>query len=205
MDHPATVESVTLWLEHLKAGDPAAAGPLWERYFARLVTLARARLRAAPRAAADEEDVALSAFDSFCRGVEAGRFPRLSDRDDLWRLLLVITARKAAALARWEGRAKRGGGRVVQASAVGGEDDSAADVLAGLAGGEPTPVAAAQVSEECDRLLALLGDGELRQLAIWKLEGHTNAEIAGKLGKSVPTVERKLARVRMAWEREGGP
>jgi DNA-directed RNA polymerase specialized sigma24 family protein len=201
MDHPPSADAVTVWLERLKAGDPAAAGPLWDRYFARLVTLARARLRAAPRAAADEEDVALSAFDSFCRRAAAGRFPRLDDRDDLWQVLLVITARKAAALARREGRQKRGGGRVVQASAAGGEGSSA-DVLAGLAGGEPTPEAAAQVAEEYGRLLALLGDGELRRLAIWKLEGHTNAEIAGKLGKSVPTVERKLARIRQAWERE---
>ena len=205
MDHPPPADAVTVWLEHLKAGDPAAAGALWDRYFARLVTLARARLHANSRAAADEEDVALSAFDSFCRRAGAGRFPRLADRDDLWQVLLVITARKAAALARREGRQKRGGGRVVQASAAGGTDGSAADVLAGLAGGEPTPAAAAQVAEECGRLLSLLGDGELRRLAIWKMEGHTNAEIAAKLGKSVPTVERKLARVRQAWEREAQP
>ena len=82
---------------------------------------------------------------------------------------------------------------------------SAADVLAGLAGGEPTPAAAAEVAEECGRLLALLGDGDLRRLAIWKMEGHTNAEIAAKLGKSVPTVERKLTRIRQAWERETQP
>ena len=100
MDNPPPADSVTVWLEHLKAGDPAAAGPLWERYFARLVTLARARLRLAPRAARDEEDVALSAFHNFCRGVEAGRFPRLDDRDDLWQVLFMITTCKAAALAR---------------------------------------------------------------------------------------------------------
>jgi DNA-directed RNA polymerase specialized sigma24 family protein len=90
---------------------------------------------------------------------------------------------------------------VVQAAA-GGADGSAMDVLAGLAGGEPTPEAAAEVAEECGRLLSRLGDGDLRRLAIWKMEGYTNAEIAAKLGKSVPTVERKLARIRQAWERK---
>src|SRR4051794_29187265 len=89
--------SVSRWLGDLKAGDEAAVQPLWERYFARLVTLARARLRAGRRGAADEEDAALSAFNSFCTGVARGRFPRLADRDDLWRLLVVITARKAGA------------------------------------------------------------------------------------------------------------
>ena len=91
-----TADPVTLWIGQLQAGDPAATRPLWDRYFHRLVGLARKRLRGSPRRAADEEDVALSAFASFCRGVEHGRFPRLEDQDDLWRLLVTITARKAA-------------------------------------------------------------------------------------------------------------
>jgi hypothetical protein len=81
----STAGSVTRWLEQLKAGEQAAVQQLWTRYYARLVRLAREKLGAAPRQAADEEDVALSAFDSFCRAAEAGRFPRLLDRDDLWR------------------------------------------------------------------------------------------------------------------------
>ena len=67
---------------------------------------------------------------------------------------------------------------------------------------EPTPVFAAQVAEECRRLLSILNDGELRELAIWKMEGFTNEEIAGKIDRSIPTVERKLARIRKLWERE---
>ena len=69
----ASEGSVTSWLDQLKAGDTAAAQPLWEAYFRRLVALARGKLQGAPRRAADEEDVALSAFDSFCRGAEQGR------------------------------------------------------------------------------------------------------------------------------------
>src|SRR6516164_1255619 len=102
-----TPGSVTAWIEQLKAGDAAAAAPLWQGYFRRLVGLARQRLGAAPRRAADVEDVALSAFDSFCRGAAAGRFPRLDDRDDLWALLVTITARKAAEQVRRERRLKR--------------------------------------------------------------------------------------------------
>src|SRR5262249_10517796 len=101
--------SVTRWLGQLRTGDPAAAQQLWERYFRRLVGLARKKLQGTPRRAADEEDVALSAFDSFCRNAERGRFPRLADRDSLWRLLMLMTARKAAHLLRDQGRQKRGG------------------------------------------------------------------------------------------------
>src|SRR5262245_25066321 len=105
--------SVTRWLWALKGGDPAAAQPLWERYHRRLVALARQKLQPARRREADEEDVVQSAFHSFFQGVARGRFPQLNDRDDLWRLLVVITARKALdQLARQH--SKRQGGGTVQ-------------------------------------------------------------------------------------------
>src|SRR5206468_12688890 len=104
--------SVTHWINLLKGGDAAAVQRLWEAYFPRLVGLARKKLREAPRRAADEEDVALSAFDSFCDGLAQGRFPQLTDRDDLWHILVLITARKALQLMRHEQRQKRGGGTV---------------------------------------------------------------------------------------------
>jgi DNA-directed RNA polymerase specialized sigma24 family protein len=185
--------SVTHWIDQLKAGDPAAAQPLWERYFQRLVVLARQRLRTAPRRLADEEDVALNAFDSFCRDAQGGRFPRLADRDDLWRLLVLLTAQKAQDLARHERRQKRGGLRAAR-----GDDEDLAQVL----GKEPSPEFAAQVGEECQRLLALLSDGQLRSIALWKMEGHSNEEIAAKLGCTPRTVERRLAVIRSLWSQE---
>src|SRR5947209_130256 len=103
--------SVSQLLDGLIVGDCEAVERLWRRYFGRLVGLARRKLEGAARRAADEEDVALSAFHSFCKNAEAGRFPQLLDRDSLWRLLVVITLRKAAHLVRDENRGKRGGGR----------------------------------------------------------------------------------------------
>src|SRR5271157_2090248 len=111
--------SVSALIARLEAGDHEAAQPLWERYYPRLVELARKHLRGTTRRAADEEDVALSAFDSFCRGVEKGRFPQLKDRDGLWSLLVLITARKAADLANYNRRERRGGGQVRGDSALG--------------------------------------------------------------------------------------
>ena len=184
---------------------PTAAQPLWERYFDPLVRLARTKLRAAHRAGADadEEDAALSAFDSFCRGVAQGRFPQLADRDDLWRLLVTITARKVVDQARRRGRQRRGGGRILGEAALAGPD--AAGEPAGLdavVGPEPTPEFAALVAEECRRLLDALGDETLRRIATWKMEGYTNEEIATRLGCAVRTVANKLKLIRMAWERE---
>jgi DNA-directed RNA polymerase specialized sigma24 family protein len=176
-----------------------AAEQLWQLYFGRLVRLAQARLKAAPRGAADEEDVALSAFDSFCRGAVRGQFPRLSDRDDLWRLLVTITARKAADHLRRERCQRRGGGRVVGEAALDAADPEAGRWLEQVVGREPTPSFVAQVVDECRRLLEGLGDEELRTVALLRMEGYSNDQVAERLGCGLRSVERKLARIRTRW------
>jgi DNA-directed RNA polymerase specialized sigma24 family protein len=197
--------SVTGWLGNLREGDLAAAQPLWERYFARLVAVARGKLRKVHRgrAAADEEDAALSAFNSFCAGAARGKFPQLSDRDDLWRLLVVITARKALGQARRQHRKKRGGGRVVAEVDLFGSELGAADgSLAGLeriAAAGPTPEFAAMMAEECQRLLDALDDDELRKVAVSRMEGYDNDEIALQLGCARRTVARRLDLIRQTW------
>jgi DNA-directed RNA polymerase specialized sigma24 family protein len=190
--------SVTLWLESLKAGDAAAAGKLWRRYFEALVRLARDRLRGAPRAVADEEDAALNAFDSFVRGAARGRYPRLDDRDDLWRLLVTITERKAFDQAQQERRQKRGGGRVVGMAGA-GDPGGAVDVADAM----PTPEFAAMVADECRVLLGRLRDDSLRQVALLRMEGYSNEEIADRLGCSLRTVARKVELIRRTWAGEG--
>jgi DNA-directed RNA polymerase specialized sigma24 family protein len=195
-------DAVTHWIEQLKAGDRAAAQGIWENYFRRLVGLARKRLRDAPRRMADEEDVALSALDSFCRGAERGRFPQLADRHDLWPLLAVITARKAADLVQQQQRRKRGGGRVQGESGFAGADGSPAGP-GQILSQEPTPDQAALVAEECRRLLESLGETELRSVALWKMEGYTTEEIAARLGCVPRTVERKLRRIRAILDAQG--
>jgi DNA-directed RNA polymerase specialized sigma24 family protein len=194
--------SVTRWLGHLKTGDPAAVQHLWERYFLSLVELARKRLRQGPPRAADEEDVALSAFDSFCRNARDGRFPQLLDRENLWRLLVVITLRKASHLLRDESRQKRGG--TARLAEPAGEDDQAAFLERALSR-EPSPELAAQVTEEYERLLRLLGDDQLRQVAVWRMEGHSVEEISAKVGCAPRSVKRKLQLIRTLWEDEGSP
>jgi DNA-directed RNA polymerase specialized sigma24 family protein len=195
--------SVTRWLGELKAGDRDAAQSLWNRYFQRLAVLARARLRAlrVGTADADEEDAALSAFDSFCAGVERGRFPQLSDRDDLWRLLVTITKRKASDHAQRQRRLKRGGGRRHnEAHLVGNASGCLQMTIEQIAGDEPTPEFAALVAEEYRNRLESLQDEMLRKVAICKLEGYTNEEIADQLGCAPRTVGNKLKLIRLKWE-----
>jgi DNA-directed RNA polymerase specialized sigma24 family protein len=189
----ASEGSVTGWLGQLQVGEESAVQKLWERYFDQLVRLARKKLQKAPCRMADEEDVALSAFNSFCRQAERGRFPQLQDRHNLWQLLVVLTARKASHLMRDETRQKRGGGQVpVALDAVGFEQ---------IVHSEPTPAFAAEIAEECQRLLGQLGDQDLERIAVWKMEGWTSEEIAEKLSCAPRTVERKLRLIRSIWEK----
>jgi DNA-directed RNA polymerase specialized sigma24 family protein len=193
--------SVTRWIGDLvENADPdSAAQKLWERYFDQLVHLARDRLRTISGGPADAEDAALSAFDSFCRGAAAGRFPRLNDRDDLWPLLVTITVRKASDQARRERRLKRGGGRVRSEQELGRPDADGGGVLDQVVGREPTPELAAMMAEQYLHLLGRLADETLRRIAAWKLEGDSNEEIAARLGCGVRTVERKLGVIRSCW------
>ncbi|HUP77027.1 MAG TPA: ECF-type sigma factor [Pirellula sp.] len=191
---PLTDASVTNWLRKLEAGHDQAAQRLWDVFFERLVLLAQQRMRTSPNGVADAEDIALSAFASFCLGVQNQRFPELSDRHGLWKLLVSITLRKLMHTLRDQSRQKRGGDfrQIPQAM----------DSLDGLfeieqiIACEPTPEIAAQIAEQFDRWMQALESEELVRLTQWKLEGYTNNEIAQKCGLTARTIERKLNLIR---------
>ncbi len=185
--------SVTGWFHELQQGKSQAAQGLWEAYFSRLVGLARRRLEGTARKMADEEDVALSAFKSFCLGAQNGRFDNIEDRDSLWRLLVVITARKAADLAAYQKMQKRDVARVQE----GGKDDDA--MIDRMVGQEPTPEFAALIGEEFRLKLESLESNSLRQIALLKMEGYSNEEIAEQQQCSLTTVKRRLRMIRQTW------
>lgn len=188
----STDGSITRWIADLRRGDDAAAGGLWAAYFARMVAVAGRKLAAAGRGA-DDEDAALSAFKSFCLGAKAGRFPQLTDRGNLWPLLLALTSHKCVDQVRRATRLKRGGPE----GAVAAELDL-------ITSREPTPELLAEVNERLAGLLDRLdrtGDPALRRIAVWKLEGESTDDIAARLGCSRRTVERKLAVVELVWDR----
>jgi RNA polymerase sigma factor (sigma-70 family) len=193
-------DSVTTWIGRLRDGDHDAAQRLWERYFGKLVTFARGKLQGVSRRAADEEDVALSAFHSFCQAAQ--RFPRLNNRDDLWQVLVMLTARKAYVERREQQTLKRGG----TADTEGPRTVGVAGVeLDEIIGEEPTPEFAASVAEQFEVMLAKLPEAELRQVARLRLEEYTSEEIADRLGITERTVRRKLVLIRSYWEKDGPP
>jgi RNA polymerase sigma factor (sigma-70 family) len=180
-------QSITRLIRAAQADHASAAGPLFAAYFDRLVQLARKRLQNLPGMANYDEDVALRSFQSVYQRVRDPDRPlQLAGRDDLWRLLATRTISRAIDLIRRHRP---------------GEVPGAADVERLLAR-EPTPEEAVEMADECRRLLNLLDEPELRQIALWKVEGYTNDEIAARLDCVPRTVERKVSRIRVLWKHE---
>jgi DNA-directed RNA polymerase specialized sigma24 family protein len=192
--------SVSQWISELEAGDSEAAAKIWRRYGARLLRLAQNRLGTTRRRVSDEEDIALTAFAQFCRGVQQKRFAKLEDRDDLWHLLVVLTVRKSVDQVRRETRRSERGESVFR---VANDCTSQTPGIDQVTGSQFPPDLVVQSLEQCELLLSRLDDETLRQVALWKLEGLTNEEIAEKLGCVTRTVERKLAILRRKWEAFG--
>lgn len=184
--------SISHWLDGLRKGDSLAAQELWNRYFARLVAVAQARLSNLSREASGE-DVALSALKSVMIGVRENRFPDLADRSSLWPLLVTITARKSVSEVRRQLAQKR-------SVAAECRFEDVRDYI----GVEPTPEFAIEVADELERLVLSLGDPSLRRLVEQKLAGCTNEEIANEFGCTVRTVIRKLNLIRQEWREMSG-
>jgi DNA-directed RNA polymerase specialized sigma24 family protein len=186
------------WIAALKRGEKDAAQRLFEEYFLRLVGLARKKLQALPPRMADPSGAALSAMNNFFQGARRNAFPRLNDRNDLWRLLVVITARKAAHALRDASRQKRGGGRARGESAIGIDSDFNGSQQALSA--EPTPEMAAILAEELDHRLRHLNDELLVHIARLKFDGFSTIEIATEMRRTPRTIERKLELIREIWK-----
>lgn len=191
---------VSHWIQQIKTGDSAAANHLWQHYFDRLVRSVRGRLYGQNRAVSDEEDIVLSVFESFYNAAEKGRFPDLSDRDDLWQLLLRMAARKVVDKHRHDQRQRRGGNIKLHAL---GQSGSAEDgQIIEAIGEEPSPEMVLMMQESVEQLFSHLGVGQLRDLAGAKLEGYSNAELAKRFGCSERTIERRLHLIREKCQQE---
>lgn len=192
--------SITRLLAELRDGNQKGLIVLWERYFERLVNLARQQLKSRTHLAADGEDVAISALQSLCHGIERGKFPELHDRNDLWKLLVVITRNKATDLRRQHYSQKKGLGKVRGDSVFPDGQDGVGVGFDRFLEDGPSLEFLVQLSEEHERRISLLvREPRLKQIALLKFESYTNQEIAEYLGIAVSTVERKIKRIREIW------
>jgi RNA polymerase sigma factor (sigma-70 family) len=189
-------------LQAFKTGDRQAVDHLWEEYQQRLLALARRKLGMGHSRVSDEEDVAISAFTSMVRLANEGKLENVAEPEDLWNLLATITVRKVFARIKYNRAAKRGGGTVRGESVfLNAHDPSESPGIGQIRGEQLPPDAEVIADEECRVLLAQLDDSQ-REIALLKMEGYTNEEIAERLQCSTRRVTRKLALIRECWSGE---
>ena len=192
-DHTHESLSITEWLDQARVGDSTGYQQLWLRYYERLVRLARARLSARDRRVSDEEDLATMALAALFRALETGKLPEIQDRESLWRVLVTITDNKILDHVKYQKRQRRGDGKVRGHSAfLDAQGEGYGDPP------DPTPQFAHEFGVVCEDLLDSLRE-DLQRIAIWKMEGHTNREIAEKLGCVEESVRRKILLIRSQW------
>jgi DNA-directed RNA polymerase specialized sigma24 family protein len=195
-----TNDDVTGWVKSLESGDADAAADLWQYCFPRLLQYSRKKLPDHLRRVLDEEDVALSAFKSFCLGAANGSLGDIKGRDELWRLLYCISGRKAQGYVRHQTRKKRGGGKVSGESIFKTDRDSEKqDGLDQVADPSASPAMMAQFANDCERLFDMLDDEVLQTIALLRIEGYSVDEISRRVGCAKRSVERRLSLIRTIW------
>ncbi len=192
-------DPITVWMDQLRNADDLAANKLWSHFVCRLHELAREKLRPKTRRVYDEEDAAQSALHSVFAGLLEGRFPDLRDRNSLWSLMLVITSRKISNRHRYDQQQRRDVRRTLTKSMLKNTSDSS---IAGddLVANEPTPEFAEEFTEVCGQLYDCLEDASLKEIALMRIEGYLDGEIADRLNCSRRTVQRRLEIIRRQWK-----
>lgn len=181
---------------------PQEAEAIWSEFFPRMLKLAKVKLGGMQLRTFDEEDVALSAMNSFFRGKNDGRFDRLDSRDEMWRLLATITVRKVTAQRRKAMADKRGAGAIRGESIFFNPANADSSMIAGLGNFSDDrllPDTTEEILKNCEHLLEKLDDEKLRRTAIMRLEGYSNQEISEELGCSVARTKQRLQRIRELW------
>lgn len=211
-DAGSKVGSVTAWLDKLEASETdtlkgQAQHAIWNRYHEQLTSFARRRRSWLPEAVENEEDAALGALHSFFDGVSKGHFPELQNREDLWRILATITARKVCRQFERLKAKKRGSGKVVGEAALRGKGESDAFQLDNLGTSAAWPprsgtieVVSLEFRETLETLIDGLNDETSKRIAQLTLEGRSTTDVAEELGVSKRTIERRLAKIREVWE-----
>jgi RNA polymerase sigma-70 factor (ECF subfamily) len=178
-------------ISRLQSGDDRAAAELYRRFVGRLVALACRRFEPWTRAKADHEDVVQSAFKSFFARFDRGEFV-LSDWDDLWNLLVVITLRKCRRRQIALRRGRRDAAREVALINGVSDDERAWEPL----DRKPTPDEAVMLTELLELWLRGMTTSE-RAVTELGLQGLSTPQIAERLGRTERTVRRIHASARV--------
>ncbi len=185
--------SISDWIFRFREnGNEIAALKLWDRINPRVRELSRRWIQKIGLPVSfDEDDVTISVFAAFCDRLRSGQLPDLKDRDGLWRLLILMTARKANDHAKAAHAQKRTNGLE--------NPDVGLHAISELRDTQLEPSIEVMMEDQCQAMLKALGDPVLESMVLLKLEGYSNVEIAERLKYSRRTIQRMLELVKDIW------
>lgn len=192
--------SITRILTSTQAVDEAGAEAIWREFFPRLLRVIEAKLHDVPKRVVDRDDIAQNAMHSLFKGLQGQRFSNVSNCDELWRLLVTITARKISAQRRRSLAAKRGGGQVRGESVF--QRDTDAYGINQILDTNAMPESADKILQTYQEMLPKITDEASVQTLMQRMEGYSNVEIAERLKCSVSRVEQRMAKIRRIWMSE---
>jgi len=193
-DNPGSISKAIAQNSQL---DEEAAQLIWNRFFEKLCRFASKKIYTRHRRLLDPEDIAGSAMFAVIDGIKNGRFHSVTNRDELWQMLVMITARKAITRGRHLDRDKRGG--ALNGGGDAGPNGQKLDQLAQYVDKSDDPAKFVEIEMTCRELISALPDDNFREIALMRLAGFSNQEISAKFGCSVRTIDRKLVIVREVW------
>jgi DNA-directed RNA polymerase specialized sigma24 family protein len=198
----SSTEKILSCISHLKGISNEEAVRIWKDYFPRLLVFTQRRISSLPKRSFDEEDVALSAMNSFFRAQRLGRFELTADFGDLWPILVTIVSRKITSQRRKHFSLKRGGGAVKGESALFGSSGIDSEMELGIAqimDDNHLPETSDAMARTCEELLTKLPDEKHKQTALMRMEGFTIEEISETMQCSVARTKQRVARIRQIW------
>lgn len=167
-------------LRRFRAGSQDAATALYLRYAERLNRLAEREVSADLARRLDSDDIVQSVFRTFFRRAAGGQY-EVADREDLWKLLLVMALNKIRTNGSFHRAAKRSASKTISMD------------------GEVAPQDLPKNQQEAFQVLKLTVEEVVASLPeehrdiVWaRIEGLEFDEIVHKTGRAKRTVERIL-------------
>lgn len=188
-------QTFSRFLACLRAGDNAAAIQVFDRFARRLIRLAGEQMAEAIRRKVEPEDIVQSVYRSFFTRNREGQF-ELVNWDSVWGILTTITMRKCINRAEYFQAQCRDVRREYALESAGESGRYQAHTAMDR---EPTPLEAAILTEEVERVMTGLDERE-RQILSLHLQGNEVPEISSVIGRSERTVQRTLERIRKELE-----
>ena len=189
--------SISHWLANPGNGqNPYGAQLLMQRFGARLIRLARRQFQTSRDPAYDEEDLALSTIQAFHQQLTKDSLSRPANREQLWKLLVTIALNKSRDVLRHNAQPKRPSDNASK-ELIERRTKEAYDLMT------QSPDWPSMIADQCEFLLKLLdkqdSSGELKKIALMRLDGASKAQIARELGYTRFTISARINLIQAIW------